>query len=213
MSNKPTQLNTDLATVCSFSVGNRTKASEAINQAKIAVGIDKHTKSLSEDDKAAIVQWHKERLKDDSQVGIETIAPFVIDKEPAAPLIECPLDTVMPLTENSPAMSELESLRLKNAELQARLDAIEHKAAPTYHINEVVRLGFYVGKKRTVIAISGFYLNALMVAADIDKKGISAWISAAVGSWGGFDDKLNVTEQVKLLIVRELESELIKARG
>ncbi|MDP3008385.1 MAG: hypothetical protein Q8N30_04860 [Methylococcales bacterium] len=39
----------------------------------------------------------------------------------------------------------------------------------------------------------------------LDKKGIPAWINAAVDSWGAFDDKLNVTEQVKLLIVRELE--------
>jgi hypothetical protein len=118
----------------------------------------------------------------------------------------------VPLAENSSIMSELEALRLQNAELQARLDAIDHKAAPTYHINETVRIAFYVGEKRKVIAISGFYLNALMVATGIDKKGISAWINAAVSDWGGFDAALNVTEQVKLLIVRELESELIKAR-
>jgi len=192
MSNEPTQLNTDLAAVCGFAVGNRTKASEAINQAKIALGIDKHTKSLSEDDKAAIVQWHKERLKDDSQVDIETIAPPVLHKEPA--------------------MSELETLKLKNAELQARLELIDSKAAPTYPINETIRIAFYVGKKRTVIALSGFYLNALMVATGIEKKGITAWISAAVSGWHDFDDTLNVTEQVKCLIVSKLESELIKAR-
>jgi len=104
-------------------------------------------------------------------------------------------------------------LRIENAKLQARLEAINHKAAPAYGFNETVRIAFYVGDKRTVIALSGFYLNALMLAAGIAKKGIPAWIKAAVDSWGAFDDKLNTTEQVKLLIVRELESELIKARG
>lgn len=38
-------------------------------------------------------------------------------------------------------------------------------------------------------------------------------IQSAVSEWGAFDDKLNITEQVKRLIVRELESQLIKARG
>jgi hypothetical protein len=38
------------------------------------------------------------------------------------------------------------------------------------------------------------------------------WIKTAVDSWETFDPALIVTEQVKLLIVRELESQLIKAR-
>jgi hypothetical protein len=42
-------------------------------------------------------------------------------------------------------------------------------------------------------------------ATGIDKKSVTAWIKTAVASWGAFNDKLNVTEQVKLLIVRELE--------
>ena len=139
------------------------------------------------------MQWHKARLNDDSQVAVETIA---------APVIENSLH----------ALSELETLRLKNAELQARLELIDSKAAPTYPLNEIVRLGFYVGKKRTVIALSGFYLNALMMATGIDKKAIPAWINSSVSGFEGFNTALNVTEQVKLLIVRELESELIKAR-
>ena len=50
------------------------------------------------------------------------------------------------------------------------------------------------------------------MATGIDKKAIPAWISTSVSGFDCFNTALNVTEQVKLLIVRELESELIKAR-
>ena len=82
------------------------------------------------------------------------------------------LETALQLI-NTP-LSELELLRIENAKLQARLETIDHKAAPTYHFNETVRIAFYIGEKRQIIALSGFYLNALMLAAGIDKKGIAA---------------------------------------
>jgi hypothetical protein len=240
MSNEPSQLNTDLAALLGFAVGNRTAAANAIKQAKESLSITKDTRSLSNDDRAAIVQWHKARLTDDNQLDIESIAPPVAINEPmeTAPthieqvetippsVVETIADDTAPVLSevetaavneavaliNAP-LSELELLRIENAKLQARLEAVDHKAAPTYDFNETVRIAFYFGDKRTVIALSGFYLNALMLATGINKKGIPAWIKAAVDSWGAFDDKLNVTEQVKLLIVRELESQLIKARG
>ena len=229
MSNEPSQLTIDLAAVCGFAVGNRTACSNAISQAKEVLGIDRHTKSLTADDKAAIVQWHKEWLTDINQFDIESIAPPVAINEPPAPIEQVETippavvdtiadDTTAPVVEkaleliNAP-LSELELLRIENAKLQAQLEAVNHKAAPTYEFNETVRIAFYIGDKRTVIALSGFYLNALMLSTGIDKKGIPKWIKTAVDSWGAFDDKLNVTEQVKLLIVRNLEHELIKARG
>jgi hypothetical protein len=240
MNNEPSQLNTDLAALLGFAVGNRTAAANAIKQAKESLSITKDTRSLSNDDRAAIVQWHKARLTDDNQLDIESIAPPVAINEPmeTAPthieqvetippaVVETIADDTAPVLSevetaavneavaliNAP-LSELELLRIENAKLQERLEAVDHKAAPTYDFNETVRIAFYIGDKRTVIALSGFYLNALMLATGINKKGIPAWIKAAVDSWGAFDDKLNVTEQVKLLIVRELESQLIKARG
>ena len=224
MSNEPSQLNTDLAALFGFAAGNRNAAANAIKQAKQALGIDKLTKSLTANDKAAIVQWHKARLTDDNQLDnppvinepmetaptyieqVETIPPAVVD-DIAMSEVETALQLI-----NAP-LTELELLRIENAKLQARLEAVDHKAAPTYDINETVRIAFYIGDKRTVIALSGFYLNALMLSTGIDKKGIPKWIKTAVDSWGAFDDKLNITEQVKLLIVRNLESELVKARG
>jgi hypothetical protein len=131
---------------------------------------------------------------------VETIPPQYSSLEEELQAINAPL-------------TELELLRIDNAKLQAQLEAVNHKAAPTYDFNETVRIAFYIGDKRTVIALSGFYLNSLMVATGINKKGIPAWIQSAVSDWTAFDPALNVTEQVKLLIVRELESQLIKARG
>lgn len=76
----------------------------------------------------------------------------------------------------------------------------------------VIKVAFYTStygtKKRQVIGLDGFYLNALMTATDINKKDIPAWIQSAVNDWMAFDDKLPITKQIKLLIVRELEEHL-----
>jgi hypothetical protein len=52
-----------------------------------------------------------------------------------------------------------------------------------------------------------------MLAAGIDKKGVSKWIQRAVDNWKAFDDKLPITKQVKFLIIRELEEQLSRARS
>jgi hypothetical protein len=190
MSNEPSQLNTDLAALLGFAAGNRTRASEAITQAKQGLDIDKLTKSLTHDDKAAIIQWHKARLNNNNQLDIETIAPPVAINEPPAPIEQ---------VENIPGV----------------VDTIADDPAITerYDFNAMVQLSVYVGaRKQCHIAIDGFYLNALMTMAGIDKKGVKEWVQNAVDSWGAFDPKLNITRQVRSLIVRELESELIKAR-
>jgi hypothetical protein len=185
--NQPSQLNTDLAALLGFAAGNRTRASEAINQAKQGLGIDKLTRLLTDDDRAAIVQWHKERLTNDKQTDIETIAPAVpLNEVMPAPVVE----TIPPAIADDTAITE------------------------RYDFNAMVQLSVYVAdRKQAHIAIDGFYLNALMTMTGIDKKGCKDWIQAAVDSWTAFDAKLNITKQVRCLIVRELESQLIKARG
>ncbi len=204
MNNTPSQLNTDLAALLGFAAGNRTAAAKAIKEATQGLGIDKPTKSLSEADKAAIVQWHRDRLADDNQLDIETIAPAVVLNEP----IET---TTIPTSQTDLTPVEIDINRLKRY-----VDTIADDPAITerYDFNAMVQLSVYVGaRKQCHIAIDGFYLNALMTMAGIDKKGVKEWVQNAVDSWGAFDAKLNITRQVRCLIVRELESELIKARG
>jgi regulator of replication initiation timing len=220
MSNEPSQFKIDLAAVLGCSAATNNTISRAINAAKTALSIDRHTRSLTDEDKIAIIRWHKARLTENNQVDIETIAPPVSCSVEAAPAVIEPVENPpyrsleAELQAINAPLTELELLKLENERLKARLEAVDSKAAPTYRINEKVRLAVITPAKREriQIALGGFYLNALMVAAGIDKKGVQAWIQAAVDGWGAFDDKLNVTEQVKLLIVRELEEKLIKAR-
>jgi hypothetical protein len=207
MSNEPSQLNADLATLLGFAVGNRTAAANAIKQAKEALSIDKATKSLTADDKAAIVQWHKDRLTDINQFDIESIAAVVALRTDNPSVINEPIETVPGVVENiadNAPLTELELLKLENAKLHARIAVIDAKHAPTFLDNQLIRLTVN-GKQ---IALNGAYLNALMVSTGIDKKGVKTWLESSVN-----DKEQNITEQVKLLIVRNLESELVKARG
>jgi hypothetical protein len=113
-------------------------------------------------------------------------------------------DTALQIT----PLSELELLKRENAALQARIEFIENKASSKYDNHETVRLTFNGLGKRQGVWLKGYLVNALMLAAGIDKKDVSAWLSGCE-----FDSDKAITEQVKLLIVRELESELNKARG
>ena len=63
-------------------------------------------------------------------------------------------------------------------------------------------------KKRQVIALDGFYVNALMLVVGIDKKGVPAWVQQAVDGWAAFDPALPITRQVKYLLIRELTHEI-----
>ena len=153
------------------------------------------------DDKALIIEWHKARLSlaSEQQIDIETLAPAVALRTDNAPVT----------TEPPAPIEQVETIP------PAADDTITDDTAITerYDFNAMVQLSVYVGaRKQCHIALSGFYLNALMTMAGIDKKGCKAWIQSAVDNWGAFDAKLNVTKQIESLIVRELESELLKAR-
>ncbi|MDP2901896.1 MAG: hypothetical protein Q8N96_02140 [Methylovulum sp.] len=86
-----------------------------------------------------------------------------------------------------------------------------------YEMNDTVRIAFYtVGngvKKRQVIALDGFYVNALMLVAGVDKKGVPAWVQREVDGWLAFDSRLPITRQVKYLIVRELTQRVKNSTG
>jgi len=228
MNNTPSPFKIDLAAVLGCSATSGNIISPAISEAKQALGIDRHTKSLTADDKAAIIQWHKARLTDKNQLDIETIAPAVVINEPIepAPMFDnSELDSMIKLVnttlDNLEAFDKLEASRNNTTHIEqvetipGVVDTIADDPAITerYDFNAMVQLSLYVGaRKQCHIAIDGFYLNALMTMAGIDKKGVKEWVQNAVDSWGEFDAKLNITRQVRCLIVRELESELIKAR-
>ncbi|MDP3331273.1 MAG: hypothetical protein Q8S55_04655, partial [Methylococcaceae bacterium] len=91
----PSQFDIDLAAVCGTTPKNNDKLTEYKAQAKTALKITAHTRSLTADDKAAIINWHKARLSlaSEQQADIETIAPAVGLHTDNAPIINEPIET------------------------------------------------------------------------------------------------------------------------
>lgn len=89
-------------------------------------------------------------------------------------------------------------------------DSVEIRSQ--FDINDLVRIAFYTkteaGRKRQVIALDGFYLNALMLVARVDKKGIPAWVQQALDGWAAFDPDRPITKQVKNLIIQALIAQI-----
>ncbi len=81
-------------------------------------------------------------------------------------------------------------------------------------IYSLTRVAFYTpwqgGKIRQVIALDGFYLNALMLATGIDKQGVPKWVQTAVDAHSEFDSTAPITKQVKFLIISELAKNLVR---
>ncbi len=84
-----------------------------------------------------------------------------------------------------------------------------------YADTALIRIAFYIqrqGKRvRQVIALDGYYLNALMLATGITKQDVPKWVQQAVDGWAAFDSALPITKQVKLLLIRELTKSIDKA--
>lgn len=79
--------------------------------------------------------------------------------------------------------------------------------SPSVDLFSQTRVAFYVQKagqrSRQVIALEGYYLNAL-AALGVSKADVPKWVQAAVDNWAAFAPDLPITRQVKCLIVREL---------
>lgn len=77
-----------------------------------------------------------------------------------------------------------------------------------YPIYAHVRIAFYTTsngiKMRQVIALDGFYVNALMSAIGITKSAVPAWVQKSVDSYADFDSTLPITKQVKYLLIRAI---------
>ncbi len=86
-----------------------------------------------------------------------------------------------------------------------------------YPDTAIVRIAFYTAnngsRTRQVIALDGFYVNALMLAAGIARRDVPKWIQLAVDSWAAFDSGLPITKQVKFLLIRELTAQLTRLRA
>jgi hypothetical protein len=202
-----TPLQPALAELCGCSVKSQAKLSDLIKQAKNALGIAHKTgktnsKLETQQRRLSIWQWHQDRLN-------RNVTPETVDIILQLPgkAIENPHDA-----DNTPTIAPVEILAHKTVDIILQ----DNEPAERYDINAVIKVAFYTAtygeKIRQVIGLDGFYLNALMNATGINKKGIPAWVQQAVNGWSEFDNKLPITRQVKLLIVRELEKHIDKCK-
>ena len=80
-----------------------------------------------------------------------------------------------------------------------------------------IRFAFYTHhngtRKREVIALELFFVDALLLATGLDKSGVTAWIQTTLDSFTGFSHQTGITKQVKYLIVRELMHSLLRAKS
>jgi hypothetical protein len=203
-----TPLQPALAELCGCSVKSQSKLADLIKQAKDALGIahktgKAHSKLETQQRRLSIWQWHKDRTTTND--APETVDIFLQSPSKA---IESPHDT-----DNAPTIEPVETLTTKPVDSVLQ----DNETAERYDMNALIKVAFYTAtysaKKRQVIGLDGFYLNALMSATGINKKGIPAWIQQAVNDWTAFDDKLPITKQVKLLIVRELEKHIDRRKA
>lgn len=78
-----------------------------------------------------------------------------------------------------------------------------------------IRFAFYTHhngiRKRQVIALELFFVEALLLATGLDKSGITAWIQSSMDGLTDVRNKIGLTKQVKCLIVHELMHSLLRA--
>ena len=183
---------------------NNNRIAELVANAKAELGIISKAKKLPDDVKLAIYQWHCDRVRPATNNAVEIISHN--DGNNGVEIFS---------HDGSNESVELYS----QPEPSLPVDIIsqpEHDKAveinSQYVDTALVRVAFYIqrqGKRvRQVIALDGFYVNALMLATGMAKADVPKWVQQAIDGWAAFDGGLPITRQVKLLIVRELIARL-----
>jgi hypothetical protein len=197
------KLSDALAALFGLSPKSHNKLAALIQQAKDGLGITSKAKVLPDDVKLAIYRWHYGRLHPATNETVEII------QQPE------PVETISQANNGQSVETFSQHDECKPVEIisqDADNEAVEINSQ--YDMNDLARIAFYTSsggvKKRQVIALDGFYINALMTASGVDKKGVPAWVQQAVDGWGAFDPALPITKQVKFLIVRELTNAICR---
>lgn len=221
-----------IANLCGLSLKSQGQIAALIKQAKVGLGITSKSKNLPDDVKLAIYQWHFDRLhpEADADVKIDSQAaqPDIVniashdDSNESVELYSHPTppDSVEICSQpelSLPVDIISQTVHDDAVDIISQPDSNEHvEIISQYTDNALVRIAFYIQRKgarvRQVIALDGFYLNALMLATGITKQDVPKWVQQAVDGWAAFDAYLPITRQVKLLIVRAITQALDDAR-
>lgn len=200
------KLSDAIAKLCGCSPKSNNRVAELIKQAKAELGIASKSKKLPDDVKLAIYQWHYNRLHT-VQIFSQAAQPDDVEIFSQADNRE-DVEIISRNNECKPVeiISQIDSKESVKINSQTSNDAVN--LFSQYPDTVPVRIAFNIqrqGKQhRQVIALHGFYINALMLATGITKADVPKWVQAAVNSWAAFDVDLPITLQVKLLLIREL---------
>jgi hypothetical protein len=167
-----------IAGLYSLSLKSQARITELIKQAKVGLGITSKARILDDKVKLAIWQWHYDKLHSTHDLFSQVDAVEIFSQP----------------TPNEPV------------EIISQHETVD--IVSQYPIGDLIRIAFYTTcegvKKRQVIALDRFYVNALMLATGIDKQSVPKWVQQAIDGWSGFNSKLPITRQLKYLLIREL---------
>lgn len=212
-----------IAALYGCSPRSNNKISALVGEAKAALGVGK-SKKLDADVNRSIWQWHFDRVRpataDTAEVNsqgacLNAVELFSQSIQPDTVDIISQSDSDHSVEINSQPESPLLVDIISQPEHDAPVEVISQidsreavEINPCYADTALIRIAFYVqrqGKRvRQVIALDGFYINALMLATGINKADVPKWVQSAVNGWSAFDGELPITRQVKMLLVREL---------
>jgi hypothetical protein len=183
-----TPLQPVIAELLGYSMKSQNLIADAIQQAKDALGIDtgldiigRPKRVRNPADMLRVWQWHVDRL----------------NQQPVKDCVQT--EWVEP--------KQIEHVEII---LQSNNEPVE-----IYSQDALIRIAFYTVKQdiktRQVIALDGFYINALILATGINKKGVTGWIQQSVNSWPEFDSNKPITRQVKQLLIKALTDRISQA--
>jgi len=194
-----TRLSNAVADLFNLSKKSHSQLAEKLKAAKTALGITSKARQFPAETNLQIYEWLKAQKKGSKNKVVSTGT----SKVPVA-------KTVMPqVTGDKPVKTISQPISTKAVKPISQ--ASSDKAVKLFSQNESVelfsqvRIAFYTSSKvRQVISLDRFYVDALRLAAGLDKGGVPKWVKAAVDSWQGFDADKPITKQIKFLIIQEL---------
>ncbi len=225
MSNKKINpLHEKLAALYRLSSTN-SKLSHLVTEAKTALGITA-PKRLTDSEQQAIYDWHV--VKTISQPDNSHIVKHIsqVDDNQSVVIISQLEDN-----QSVKTISQSESVEIiSQSDFDTQtvtdsvtvIDSVKTISQPEdvniiSQLDDSIRFAFYSNhtgtRKREVIALETFFVEALLLATGIDKTGVAAWIQTAIDSFTGFSHQTGITKQVKYLIVRELTHQLKISKG
>ena len=189
------RLHDAIASLLGLSIKSKARIVVRIKEARAGLGIGLDDK-LSDTSRLAIWQWLYDRLHSTNN------AVEINSQDNSVKIIT--------QTDGVEIDSHIESLELCEQAHEAEVNFLPElvNIIAQYPIYAHVRIAFYTTSKgvkiRQVIALDGFYVNALMSAIGINKSAVPAWIQKAVDSYADFDSSLPITKQVKYLLIKTI---------